>query len=76
MFLLIAVFLRMITRALISILSRMSTYPSGQNIKQVLLSNKPGPYPLPPPLFYLTEIDGMQGQPVSIATSSITFFKL
>ena len=75
MFLLIAVIPRMTTRALISILSRMSTYP------QAKISNKFSSLislaltPSPPP-FYLTEIDGMQGQPVSIATSSITFFKL
>ena len=73
MFLLIAVFPRMTTRALISILSRISTYP------QAKISNKFSSLislALTSPPFYLTEIDGMQGQPVSIATSSITFFKL
>ena len=64
----------MSARALISVLSRISTYP------QAKISNKfPSLMNLaltPPPPFYLTEIDGMEGKPVSIATSSITFFKL
>ena len=73
MFLLITVFPRMSIRALISVLSRISTYPLAK------ISNK---FPslmnlaLTPPPPYSTEIDGMQGQPVSIATSSITFSKL
>ena len=66
MFLLITVFPRMSIRALISVLSRISTYPLAK------ISNKfPSLMNLaltPPPLPYSTEIDGMQGQPVSIAT--------